>query len=430
MLSFWFKPLLVFQFLFWIFQVHAQPGTAGRVGVKNGQFELEGKPYRFVGVNYWPAAYLGMKAAPGDRSRLIRELDFLQGQGIRNLRVLVSSEGDSSFPLRVLPPYQSRQGKFREEVLEGLDFLLSECEKRDLKVVLFFTNNWEWSGGFGQYLEWNGAGKTPLPKTEGWTWDNYRDYISKFYTCQACTLQVNDVIAKVVTRTNSITGKLYRNDPAIFAWELANEPRPMRPAANGAYQTWVKETSELVKKLDPNHLVTLGIEGDVAFDFDMAPFKAAHELASVDYLTLHIWPKNWKWFPDTSIAAHMPQVIQKTEAMLLRHLDVAKSLKKPLVLEEFGLPRDAHRYGEGTSTGSRDRYYGWAMDFWSKKTRPEFAGLAFWAFGGLTPFPNDGSLWKLGEPFRGDPAVEEQGLNSILGSDQSTWSLIRKYSKP
>ena len=40
------------------------------------------------------------------------------------------------------------------------------------------------------------------------------------------------------------------------------------------------------------------------------------------------------------------------------------------------------------------------------------------------------SLWKLGEPFRGDPAVEEQGLNSILGSDQSTWSLIRKYSKP
>lgn len=29
----------------------------------------------------------------------------------------------------------------------------------------------------------------------------------------------------VITRVNSITGKMYKNDATIFAWELMNEPR-------------------------------------------------------------------------------------------------------------------------------------------------------------------------------------------------------------
>ena len=407
-----------------------QGGIKGLVKVKNGRFEMDKRPYKFIGVNYWPAAHLGMKSGPGDQARLLKELDFLRAQGVRNIRVLVSSEGDSSFPLRVSPSYQPQKGRYNEEVLKGLDFLLVESGKRNLKLVLFFTNNWEWSGGFGQYLEWNGVGKTPLPKSEGWTWDGYRDYISKFYTCKDCIQQVNSLISKVVTRVNSISGKPYKSDPAIFSWELANEPRPMRPAANEAYQKWVQETSLLIKKLDQNHMVATGIEGDVAYDFDMSEYKKAHRNSTVDYLTLHIWPKNWKWFPDTSISANMYKVLEKSGAMLNRHLKVAEELKKPLVLEEFGLPRDGHLYTAESTTTSRDQYYNWAMDIWKKNEHPQFGGLAFWTFGGFTAFPKDGSLWKSGEPFRGDPGVEEQGLNSIYEGDRSTWDLIRTYTKP
>lgn len=399
--------------------------SLGLVYVRNGKFFLESNEYRFLGVNYWPAAYLGMKESPGDQNRLKAELDFLASKGITNLRVLISSEGDGTYPFRISPSFQETQGAFNEEVLQGLDYLLQQCGRRNLKVVLYFTNQWEWSGGFGQYLEWNGLGKTPLPKTEGWDWSQYRDYTAQFYTCASCISKYNNLVNQVVTRKNSITGVLYKNDPTIFAWELANEPRPMRPLANEAYLNWIASSSALIKKLDSNHLLTIGSEGDVSAENNMDIYEKAHTLTTVDYLTIHIWPKNWKWFPDTNIAAHMLPIVDKSQKFLDKHLAIARKLKKPLVLEEFGLPRDAHRFAKETSVSSRNTYYQWGMDQWVKNQA--LPGVCFWAFGGLTPFPSNGEFWQKGEPFRGDPPSEEQGLNSIYGSDSTTWHLINSY---
>jgi mannan endo-1,4-beta-mannosidase len=70
----------------------------------------------------------------------------------------------------------------------------------------------------------------------------------------------------IITRTNTITGKKYKDDPVIMSWELANEPRPMRPAANEDYLKWISSTAAFIKSLDKNHLVTTGHEGDMATD--------------------------------------------------------------------------------------------------------------------------------------------------------------------
>lgn len=393
-----------------------------------GQFYINQMPHRFIGVNYWCAAILGMEKAPGDRNRLVNELDFLAKNGISNLRVLVSSEGDSSYPYRIFPSYQPRQGEFQEDFLKGVDFLLNECGKRKLKLVLYFTNNWEWSGGFGQYLEWNEYGKPPMAKTPESDWDKYCDYLAQFYSCKPCTTEINALITKVVNRRNSITGGLYKNDPAIFAWELANEPRPMRPSANEAYQNWIVQTSGLIKKLDPNHLLTIGCEGDVAFGWNMAPYEKAHSLKNIDYLTIHIWPKNWKWFPDTAIAANMNTILEKSQAFLNRHTELANQLKKPIVLEEFGLPRDGHQFTKESTVKSRNQYFGWAIDQLNtaRTRKSNLSGVCFWAFGGISSFPFRGQFWKRGEPFMGDPPFEEQGLNSVYETDESTWDVIQK----
>ncbi len=83
-----------------------------------------------------------------------KELDELKANGITNLRILVGAEGGKQ-DFTVTPALQTEQGKYDEALLDGLDFLISEMGKRNMDAVLYLNNNWEWSGGMAQYLEWN-----------------------------------------------------------------------------------------------------------------------------------------------------------------------------------------------------------------------------------------------------------------------------------
>ena len=231
-------------------------GQSPFVKVKNQQFFIGDNPYYFIGTNYWYGSFLGLeKDKKRGIERLRQELDFLKANGVTNLRILAGAEGTGLINgvTRVGPPLQPVQGKFNTEVLDGLDIILAEMGKRNLKAVIFFSNNWEWSGGFQQYLIWNNR----VPKdmqTRQLTWDELRDMVSKFYACVPCKAAYNEQVNLVMNRTNKVTKKKYINDPTIMAWELANEPRPMRPFANEDYKKWIAETAALIKKKDKNHL--------------------------------------------------------------------------------------------------------------------------------------------------------------------------------
>ncbi len=403
----------------------AQP--AGFVRARGAQLVLDGQPYRYIGANYWYGGLLPTQGAAG-QARLKQELDFLQAHGVSNLRVMVGAEGLSSgYQYRVLQPLQPEPGKFDEAIMAGLDYFLAELGKRHMKAVLHFTNTWEWSGGLGQYLEWNGYGGQPLPKNPDYSWDKNRAYIARFYTCEPCKEQVATYIRYVLGRTNTLTKKPYAQDPAIMAWEIINEPRPMTPAATPAFEAWMRQTAALVKSLDKNHLLTTGSEGDIATDNDMAVYERLHADRNIDYLTIHIWPKNWGWFRDTATAKGMPAVIGKATAYVNKHTTVAQKLGKPLVIEEFGLPRDGQVFTLAAGTTLRDEYY--AALFGMMQAHPVIAGYNFWAFGGQArPVPGQ-VFWKAGDAYLGDPGGEEQGLNSVFDSDKSTWAVIGKYLK-
>ena len=50
-------------------------------------------------------------------------------------------------------------------------------------------------------------------------------------------------------------------------------------------------------------------------------------------------------------------------------------------------------------------------------------GVNFWGWGGnVTPAHR---TWENGDPYTGDPAQEDQGLNSVFMADSSTVALIR-----
>ena len=423
------KQFLVFFFL--IHFVFLSTAQNGFVRVKNHQFFLDGKPYYFIGTNYWYGGLLGLEKNPKrGKERLQKELDFLKANNVTNLRVVVGAEGSGLINgiQRIGPPLQQEKGKFDERILEGLDLLLHEMDKRNMKAILFLSNNWEWSGGFLQYLNWNGHLPDSLLRKK-MEWEDMRDYVSRFYSCEPCKDNYNTQLKLVMNRTNKLTKRKYVDERAIMAWELANEPRPMRPAANDAYKKWIAEVVAMIKSTDKNHLVTLGHEGEIGTE-SMELYEAIHADKNVDYLTIHIWPKNWQWFKDTSIAKYMDTVLEKTNNYIQKHEALALKLNKPLVVEEFGLPRNNQSFATGSSTSLRDLYFTSIFSHWlrSKISSGVIAGCNFWAFGG-TARPIKGQVfWKQGDDYMGDPPMEEQGLNTVFDGDHSTWQIIRKFT--
>ena len=100
------------------------------VHVKNGHFERDGKPYYFVGTNFWYGAILGSEGQGGNRKRLCKELDYMKSIGIDNLRILVGADGERGVKTKVEPTLQIAPGVYNDTILAGLDFLLKEMGKR------------------------------------------------------------------------------------------------------------------------------------------------------------------------------------------------------------------------------------------------------------------------------------------------------------
>lgn len=384
-------------------------------------------PYYYIGTNLWYGAILGSETQYGDRQRLLSELDSLHSLGLDNLRVLVGGDGPEGIPSQIEPSLQKEAGVYDEDVFRGLDFLLAEMGKRKMSAVLYLNNAWEWSGGYGRYLEWAGAGDAVLPSVDGWP--AYMEFASGFVTNGKAKELFAAHVRTVVSRVNSITGKAYRDDPAIFSWQIANEPRcfSSSDSAKAAFADWIWETASLIKSIDPHHMVSVGSEGRWGCENDMSLYEKIHSCPDIDYLTAHIWPYNWGWVSSDSLEKDIDNAVSETDKYIDEHLAVARKLGKPLVIEEFGFPRDGFVFEKGTPVQLRDRYYrsvfGKVLE--SKKECGLLAGVNFWGWGGLASQSGD-LYWKPGDDYCADPAQEQQGLNSVYASDSTTVALIKE----
>lgn len=231
----------------------ANAGDPQFVTVKGTHFYLHDRPYYFAGTNLWYGAYLGAPAPIGDRERLGKELDALKALGVTNLRVLAMSEA-SDLKRAVRPAIMTKPGQFDEALLTGLDYLLAEMAKRDMKAVLYLNNFWQWSGGMAQYVSWF-TGKPAVDPDVAGDWNGFMDYSAEFYRLERAQELYRDVIGTLVNRKNSVTGKSYRDDPTIMSWQLANEPRPGSDQ-NGqrnseAWIRWIDDTSKYIQQIAP-----------------------------------------------------------------------------------------------------------------------------------------------------------------------------------
>lgn len=392
---------------------------------EKGRFFKGDKPYYFIGTNYWYGAILGSTGQGGNRERLGKELDFMKANGITNLRVLVGADGPSGQEVKIRPSLQLAPGVYNDTIFEGLDYLMVELGKREMHAVLFLNNSWEWSGGYGQYLSWAGEGDVPPKGVHDWP--VFVEHVAKYAACDACHELFFNHVKHVMTRINRYTGKKYTEDPAIMSWQVGNEPRAFSDEAKPLMAKWLKNTTALMRSLDQNHLISIGSEGSWGCEMDMNLFEEIHADKNVDYLTMHVWPKNWNWIDINQIPQSVDVAIEKTNEYMQKHIQIAQKLKKPIVMEEFGFPRDNHKYTLDDPVTARDRYYANVFEQVVSAFQSEgvLAGCNFWAWGGLGRPSHE--FWKPWDDYVGDPAQEEQGLNSVFDTD-STIGVIKQFA--
>lgn len=393
------------------------------VSAADGEFTIGGRPYRYVGANFWYGAILGSEGPGGDRVRLKEELDSLQALSIDNLRILAGGQGNRSIPSHIEPTLELEPGVYDENILKGLDYLLAELERRDMRAVLYLNNAWEWSGGYGSYLEWAGKGDCPVPSQAGYP--AYMEYAAKFVLDDKAKALSMNHLRNIVGRTSSVTGRPYSQSTAIMSWQIANEPRAFSETGKQPLAQWLRDAAAEIKRIDPNHLVSTGSEGLWGCENDLELWADIHADSNIDYATIHVWPYNWGWARPDSLTADLEQACINTADYISRHHARSSAMGKPLVLEEFGFPRDGMAIAPGTPVTARDRYYEYV--FGLIRDSGMINGANFWGWGGNAR-PAHRS-WQPGDDYCGDPAQEDQGLNSVFGTDRSTTDVIRRFNR-
>lgn len=369
------------------------------ITVEETQFYKNGEPYYFVGANFWYGASLGVTAT--GQARLVEALNNLKTHGVTNLRVLAIPEPKGLAPVTWTATDESLDREYQQsrgELLEGLDFLLDKMRKRDMHAVLHINNLWQRSEQLLQNrVDMDELGFAVLNRPEQ-TQDWYRR-----------------VIAEVVTRTNSVNGVKYSEDPVIMAWQLAGGPRLQGDAQYyGDREPWVIETADFIKSLDENHLVSTGSAGAMDTAQDIQQYADVHAHPSVDYLTFHLWPKTWSWFDAEAPGDTYSFALAQAKAYSLQHLQVASTLKKPIVLESFGLPRDSGDGSPGSTTSYRDRFFSEILQFIGQQALlgAPIAGSNFWS-------------WEGGPQTRSPDA----GANAVFDTDRSTLLILQRHAQ-
>ncbi len=179
-----------------------------------------------------------------------------------------------------------------------------------------------------------------------------------FFTDPSCKQMYKNYINYILHRVNTYTGKMYRDDPAILMWELANEPRCESDPTGDTMRAWVDEMAAYVKGIDPNHLVSTGEEGwykragSTAWQYDGrlgTDFIRNSQSSYIDMCSFHLYPVGYS--------------LSDSDAMnwIQEHVDNAlRIVGKPAYLGEFGYPADRRaRILNNFDTGTE----GWSIEW-------------------------------------------------------------------
>ncbi len=283
------------------------------ITVKGTQFFDGDKPYKYVGTNCYYLRYTKDKSVVDYVMREASRMGFKVIRVGSNGEAVDEKEASAGDPLRYL---RIGPDKFNEKAYKGLDYVIDSARRNNMRVILHFSDNWEYYGGLKVYAKWAGL-----------------EDKNAVFTNELCRKYFKQTIDALVKRKNTYSKIDYKDDPTIFAYDLSNEPRDENDPTGKELNGWIAEMSAYVKSLDKKHLVTTGSEGfflkEDGTHYGGADFITEHQIPTIDFCTYHVYPSY----------EHNNYSLKTTKWMIDRWVKTAhETIGKPVVMEEYGIP--------------------------------------------------------------------------------------------
>lgn len=248
------------------------------------QLMLNGSPFRFVSANV-PTLTMVEDISwhiptKWEQEDAIKTIVQMGGKVIRTYVFSVAGSDDYPGQKRhVYGPYtgedpvsasytsytfEDRKYKFDEDMFKALDQAIALCDTYGIKLILPFVDMYQWWGGINDYAAFEGKAGT------------------SFWTDSAIKQDFKATICYVLNRTNTITGKQYKDEPSIMAWETGNEATP--PS-----HSWTGEIASFIKGIDSNHLV---VDGKYGIDPESLTDN------NIDIVSNHYYPNHYSNFAE------------------------------------------------------------------------------------------------------------------------------------
>ena len=322
------------------------------VEVSGTTFTLGGKPFAFQGTNFYRLSLRDLKFSPREVEDMMTKLST---GGLKVLRVWgFGCETPSTWTAEMLqgsgsaslgPAILDQNGHINESALSYLDLVVAQAAKHDLKLIIPFVN-----------FEPQYCGMAWWVKVFGDPGESRQ----AFYCNQKVIHAYKSYLDTILNRKNTVSGIVYKDDPAIMDIEVANEPHTSDLYESGGagpidasckrfvdgkpgtlVNHWLGDITTFVRSIDHNHLISTGEEGyrvrggdgrkntwvfdgskGVDFDRNIA-------LPNVSFATTHLYPDNWNVASSEFQSWFVPQVIQD-------RAKIAHAAGKPIIIEETG----------------------------------------------------------------------------------------------
>lgn len=274
----------------------APPGVVVRAGP---QLLLDGRPFRFTGFVVYNANSLNNCGYTMGEGPALDDAFNVWGPGLSVLRAsffqyFVTIDGHRDW--------------------RAFDHTMESARAHGVRLIVVLDNQWYECSGW------------PTPEagyhTEAWYRDDYRSLTG---VPPGYPASYRDYVREVVTR--------YRNEPAVLMWELMGEPEAATvlhgacaTTAGATLRAWAADMAQLVRSIDPLHLISLGTIGGPQCGTAGEDYAALMAVPELDVCQYH----------DYDPSAPLPWPRDLVNGLAPR-VEQCAALGKPLVVAEAGV---------------------------------------------------------------------------------------------